>query len=130
MTDEERKNIKERIEVFFQKEWDEWEGNLLVDFMGDYYLVIARQKPPVWALILEDQPIFYFYLRSRYTLHEKGVTPTEEKIIFYRVFEDSIKLLNFCLAVVGEYLTDKLEIQRVIGRIEDFILDSYSEKTN
>lgn len=122
--------MNEQIKVFFAEEWNEWEGNY-INFVGDYYIVVAKARPPIWTLLdPKSQNIYFFYLVDRNAVNEKintgkidgKVQHIGKKVIYFRVFHNPFDLFEFGEAVLSEYFIDPEQLNEVIDGLENITL--------
>ncbi|MDP4086176.1 MAG: hypothetical protein Q8934_16375 [Bacillota bacterium] len=122
--------INKQIELFFEEEWNEWEGNY-INFVGDYYIVITKAKPPIWTLLdPSSQDIYFFYLVDRSANNEE-VQAIEidgieyqfvNRVVYFRVFQNPLDLFKFGLAVLSEYFVEPEQLSEVINGLESITL--------
>ncbi|MCM3024125.1 hypothetical protein [Heyndrickxia ginsengihumi] len=125
-----KKEMNKQIKLFFEEEWNEWEGNY-INFVGDYYIVITKAKPPIWTLLdPSSQDIYFFYLVDRSAnneeIHAVEIDGAEyrfvNRVVYFRVFQNPLDLFKFGLTVLSEYFVEPEQLNEVINGLESITL--------
>ncbi|EIJ81791.1 hypothetical protein PB1_02590 [Bacillus methanolicus PB1] len=126
-----KNKISAELRLFFENEWNEWEDSSYINFVGDYYVVFAKAKPPVWTLLNPSfQNIYFFYLVDKNAVMEKIERGTiggrnqhiGKKVYNFRCFHNQVDMYRFGVAVLSEYFVDEEELTEVLDALEEVAL--------